>query len=75
MTFKPHEIAYLNGADLGRLATVQREGSPQASPVGFVYNADLGTIDIFGYRMSQSSCEGLSRVYPIRPALCASCSA
>jgi pyridoxamine 5'-phosphate oxidase family protein len=54
MTFKQHEIDYLNGADLGRLATVQRDGTPQASPVGFTYNAELGTIDIAGYRMSHS---------------------
>lgn len=40
--------------ELGRLATVQRDGTPQASPVGFVYNAELGTIDIAGYRMSKS---------------------
>ena len=51
---KPHEIAYLNQADLGRLATVQRNGTPQNSPVGFSYNADLGTIDISGFHMSDS---------------------
>lgn len=54
VTFKPHEIDYMNSADLGRLATVQRNGTPQASPVGFIYNAELGTIDIFGYNVSQS---------------------
>jgi pyridoxamine 5'-phosphate oxidase family protein len=54
MTFKPHEIQYLKDADLGRLATVQRDGAPQASPVGFAYNAELGTIDISGYRMAES---------------------
>jgi pyridoxamine 5'-phosphate oxidase family protein len=54
VTFKPYEIDYLNAADLGRLATVQRNGTPQASPVGFTYNAELGTIDIFGYNMSKS---------------------
>ena len=27
---------------------------PQASPVGFTYNSDLGTIDIAGYNMSKS---------------------
>jgi pyridoxamine 5'-phosphate oxidase family protein len=54
MTFKPHEIAYLHGADLGRLATIQPNGTPQVSPVGFTYNEQLGTIDIRGYRMSQS---------------------
>ncbi|MGB3485395.1 MAG: PPOX class F420-dependent oxidoreductase [Mycobacterium sp.] len=54
MTFKPHEIAYLNSADLGRLATVQSDGTVQNSPVGFEFNDRLGTIDIFGYRMSRS---------------------
>ena len=54
MTFKPHEIEYLRSADLGRLATVQRNGTPQNSPVGFTYNEELKTIDIAGYQMSKS---------------------
>lgn len=54
MSLKPHEIAFLNRSDLGRLATVQRTGTPQNSPVGFSYNADLGTIDIAGFHMSAS---------------------
>jgi pyridoxamine 5'-phosphate oxidase family protein len=54
MTFKQHELDYMAQADLGRLATVQRDGTPQASPVGFTYNAELGTIDIAGYNMSKS---------------------
>ncbi len=54
MSFKQHEIDYLNAADLGRLATVAPDGTPQNSPVGFTYNAELGTIDISGYHMSQS---------------------
>lgn len=54
MNFKPHEIEYMKGADLGRLATVQRDGAPQASPVGFAYNFELGTIDISGYNMAES---------------------
>lgn len=54
MTFKPHEIDFLRRADLGRLATVQADGTPQNSPVGFTYNDELGTIDIAGYRMSHS---------------------
>lgn len=54
MTFKPHEIAFLNEADLGRLATIQPDGTPQNSPVGFTFNEQLGTIDIAGYRMSHS---------------------
>jgi pyridoxamine 5'-phosphate oxidase family protein len=54
MTFKPHEIEFMRRADLGRLATVQRNGTPQNSPVGFTYNEQLGTIDIPGYQMSKS---------------------
>src|SRR3954463_8565586 len=54
MVFKPHEITYLRAADLGRLATIQPNGTPQVSPVGFTYNDELQTIDIAGYRMSQS---------------------
>jgi pyridoxamine 5'-phosphate oxidase family protein len=54
MIFKPHELEYLREVQLGRLATIQPNGTPQVSPVGFTYNADLGTIDIRGYRMSAS---------------------
>ena len=54
MTFKPYEIDYLRQAELGRLATIQPNGTPQVSPVGFTYNEELGTIDIAGYNMSKS---------------------
>ena len=54
MIFKPHEVAYLREGHLGRLATIQPDGTPQVSPVGFTYNEDLQTIDIRGYRMSKS---------------------
>lgn len=54
MTFTTHEIAFLREVDLGRLATVGPDGTPQNSPVGFTYNDTLGTIDIAGYRMSKS---------------------
>src|SRR5690349_5431778 len=54
MTFKPHELDFLRGTELGRLATVDRHGAPQNSPVGFTYNEEPGTIDIAGYRMSAS---------------------
>jgi pyridoxamine 5'-phosphate oxidase family protein len=54
MTFKQHEIEFMQGAELGRLATVQPDGTPQASPVGFTFNEELGTIDVSGYRMSKS---------------------
>jgi pyridoxamine 5'-phosphate oxidase family protein len=54
MTFKSHELDFLRQAELGRLATIQPNGTPQNSPVGFSYNESLGTIDIAGYRMSKS---------------------
>jgi pyridoxamine 5'-phosphate oxidase family protein len=54
MTFKPHEIEFLRNAELGRLATIQSNGTPQNSPVGFTYNDELGTIDVAGYQMSKS---------------------
>ncbi len=54
MAFKPHEIEYLKSADLGRLATIQPNGTLQNNPVGFSYNDELGTIDVVGYNMSMS---------------------
>ena len=41
------ELAYLRGQRLGRLATVDGKGRPQANPVGFFLRAD-GTVDIGG---------------------------
>jgi pyridoxamine 5'-phosphate oxidase family protein len=54
MALTSAEIDYLQAQRLGRLATVQPDGSPQVKPVGFRYNPDLGTIDISGFRMSAS---------------------
>lgn len=54
MVFAPSEIAYLTGQRLGRLATVQEDGTLQVSPVGFSYNADAETIDIRGYNLARS---------------------
>jgi pyridoxamine 5'-phosphate oxidase family protein len=50
--FTELEVAYLNDQRLGRLATVQRSGQPQASPVGFTWNAALAVFDIPGMRMA-----------------------
>jgi pyridoxamine 5'-phosphate oxidase family protein len=47
-------IAYLKSQRLGRLATVDGDGAPQNNPVGFRYNAELGTIDIGGRNMGAS---------------------
>jgi pyridoxamine 5'-phosphate oxidase family protein len=54
MTLKPYELDFLRQGELGRLATIQPDGTPQNSPVGFTYNEALGTVDIAGYRMSKS---------------------
>jgi pyridoxamine 5'-phosphate oxidase family protein len=47
-------VAYLKTQRLGRLATVDASGAPQNNPVGFIYNADLGTIDIGGRAMGST---------------------
>jgi pyridoxamine 5'-phosphate oxidase family protein len=52
--FTAAELEYLAGQQLGRLATVRADGTLQNSPVGFGYNAALGTIDIGGFRMDRS---------------------
>jgi pyridoxamine 5'-phosphate oxidase family protein len=52
MVFTELELTYLADQPLGRLATVQPNGQPQASPVGFAWNPALSVIDIAGYRMA-----------------------
>lgn len=52
--FSDAEAAYLDGQPLGRLCTLGPDGAPQARPVGFRRNAELGTIDIGGMRMTAS---------------------
>ena len=54
MSFTDGEIRYLASQRLGRLATAQPDGTLQNSPVGFSYNAALGTIDIAGRDMAAS---------------------
>ncbi|GAA3438894.1 PPOX class F420-dependent oxidoreductase [Kutzneria kofuensis] len=54
MSFTDVELDYLAAQPLGRLATVQPDGTLQVSPVGFRYNAATGTIDIGGYNMAAS---------------------
>jgi pyridoxamine 5'-phosphate oxidase family protein len=54
MSFTEIEVDYLTSQRLGRLATVQPDGTLQVNPVGFHYNADLATIDIGGYNMAAS---------------------
>lgn len=54
MSFHDFEIAYLRSRRLGRLATAKPDGTLQNSPVGFTYNAELGTIDIGGFDNTNS---------------------
>jgi pyridoxamine 5'-phosphate oxidase family protein len=53
-SFTDDELTYLAGQRLGRLATIDSNGSPQNSPVSFRYNPELGTIDIGGFNMGAS---------------------
>lgn len=52
--FTDGEIAYLQTQLLARLATAQRDGTLQASPVSFYHNPTLDTIDIGGHNMAVS---------------------
>ena len=53
--FTQDELAYLQDEPrLGRLATVGPDGTPHVAPVGFLYNAELGTIDIGGRDMADT---------------------
>lgn len=48
--FTEKELAYLLGERrLGRLATADAAGRPHVVPVGWSYNAGLGTVDISGH--------------------------
>ena len=49
-TLSESELAYLRSQRLGRLATVDAQGRPQANPVGFFLRED-GSIDIGGLAM------------------------
>lgn len=48
-------VRYLASHATGRLATIGSDGTPQNKPVGYSYNADLGTIDIGGFNMETSA--------------------
>ena len=55
MTFTNAEQRFLTRQPRGYLATVGPDGRPQVKPVGFTYNAALGTIDISGMNMADSA--------------------
>jgi pyridoxamine 5'-phosphate oxidase family protein len=54
MVFTETETVYLASQRLGRLATIQPNGTLQVSPVGFSYNPATSTIDINGYNLAKS---------------------
>jgi pyridoxamine 5'-phosphate oxidase family protein len=52
--FTANEIAYLQGQQLGRLATLGTKGEPHVVPVGFRYNPAHDSIDIGGRGLTSS---------------------
>ena len=55
MSLTDAEQRFLARQPRGHLATVGPDSIPQVKPVGFTYNADLGTIDIAGMNMAGSA--------------------
>ncbi len=55
MVLTDAERLFLTRQPRGHLATVGSSGTPQVKPVGFTYNAALGTIDIAGFAMAHSA--------------------
>jgi pyridoxamine 5'-phosphate oxidase family protein len=50
--FTEAERAYMvGGRQLGRIATVGRDGTPHVVPVAYIYNAVRDTIDIGGHEL------------------------
>jgi len=52
--FTAGELAYLRSQRLAWLATVDRSGCPQNSPVSLHYNPGTDTIDIIGWNLAAS---------------------
>ncbi len=52
--FTDKELEYLVSQPLGRLATINEEGKPQVTPVGFRYNPQLDMIEIGGIALGKS---------------------
>lgn len=55
MALTQAEQKFLAQHRLGRLATIGPDGGPQVKPVGFAYNDELGTVDIYGHNMARSA--------------------
>jgi pyridoxamine 5'-phosphate oxidase family protein len=53
-TLVPSQIAYLASQRLGRLATTGGDHKPHVVPTSFHYNAELGTIDVGGFRVAST---------------------
>ena len=50
--FTEAERAYMvGGRQLGRIATVGRDGTPHVVPVAWIYNAARDTVDVGGYEL------------------------
>jgi pyridoxamine 5'-phosphate oxidase family protein len=54
LKFTPEELDYLRGQALGRLATVDPTGAPQANPVGFLLDEETGQVVIGGMAMAKT---------------------
>jgi pyridoxamine 5'-phosphate oxidase family protein len=54
VSFSEPELAFMSSQPVGRLATVQPDGTLQVNPVGFTYDAELDAFEITGFRMSDS---------------------
>jgi pyridoxamine 5'-phosphate oxidase family protein len=54
LTFTPEELEYLRSQRLGRLATVDSAGAPQANPVGFLLDEATGQIVVGGMAMAKT---------------------
>ena len=51
--FTEAELAYLmGGRQLGRIATVGRDGTPHVVPVAWMYNAVRDAIDVGGHELA-----------------------
>jgi pyridoxamine 5'-phosphate oxidase family protein len=55
VTLTDAEQRFLARQARGHLATISPDGLPQVKPLGFTYNANLGTIDISGFNMANSA--------------------
>src|SRR5208282_5945630 len=49
------ERRFLARQPRGHLSTIGPDGTPQVKPLGFTWNAALGTIDIAGFNMGRSA--------------------